>query len=167
MCDGSLCLDQVTAPPPVAYKTADASTPKSKTTATFSRRPHTVALISLTSGTTGIPKAIPRTHAFLMAQWKAVAPLLHSETEEIDLVTFPVFVLINLAEGRTPVLPNWKMSKLATLDPSALIAWISTNKCTLALRKVGRGERRRIAQTDIHGRRACVSRRYSRLAAHL
>ena len=95
--------------------------------------PNTVALISFTSGTTGIPKAIPRTHAFLMAQWKAVAPLLHSETEEIDLVTFPVFVLINLAEGRTSVLPNWKMSKLATLDPSALIAWRSTNKCTRAL----------------------------------
>ena len=68
-----------------------------------------------------------------MAQWKAVTPLLHSETAEIDLLTFPVFVLINLAEGRTSVLPNWKMSKLATLDPSALIAWISTNKCTRAL----------------------------------
>ncbi|MDO7626082.1 MAG: AMP-binding protein [Loktanella sp.] len=95
--------------------------------------PNIVALISFTSGTTGIPKAIPRTHAFLMAQWKAVAPLLHSETEEIDLVTFPVFVLINLAEGRTSVLPNWKMSKLASLDPSALAAWISANKCTRAL----------------------------------
>ena len=68
-----------------------------------------------------------------MAQWKAVASLLYSEVEEIDLVTFPVFVLINLAEGRTSVLPNWKMSKLAALEPSALIAWISANNCTRAL----------------------------------
>ncbi|MEP5758230.1 MAG: AMP-binding protein [Litoreibacter sp.] len=95
--------------------------------------PNSVALISFTSGTTGIPKAIPRTHAFLMAQWKAVAPLLQSEKEEVDLVTFPVFVLINLAEGRTSVLPNWKMSKLATLKPSALVDWVSANKCTRAL----------------------------------
>jgi len=95
--------------------------------------PDSVALISFTSGTTGTPKAIPRTHAFLMAQWKAVAPLLQSEADEIDLVTFPVFVLINLAEGRTSVLPNWKMSKLASLDPRALVDWISANKCTRAL----------------------------------
>lgn len=92
-----------------------------------------VALISFTSGTTGTPKAIPRTHAFLMAQWKAVAPLLHSHSDEIDLVTFPVFVLINLAEGRTSVLPNWKMSKIDALTPNTLVDWIATNKCTRAL----------------------------------
>ncbi|MBQ2263714.1 MAG: AMP-binding protein [Loktanella sp.] len=95
--------------------------------------PDSLALISFTSGTTGTPKAIPRTHAFLMAQWKAVAPLLHSETAEIDLVTFPVFVLINLAEGRTSVLPNWKMSRLASLEPKAFVNWISANHCTRAL----------------------------------
>lgn len=95
--------------------------------------PESVALISFTSGTTGTPKAIPRTHAFLMAQWLAVAPLLHSKKTEIDLVTFPVFVLINLAEGRTSVLPNWKMSKLDRLEPDALVDWINTNACTRAL----------------------------------
>ncbi len=95
--------------------------------------PDSIALISFTSGTTGTPKAIPRTHAFLMAQWKAVAPLLRSDADEVDLVTFPVFVLINLAEGRTSVLPNWKMSKLGGLEPSALVDWIAANKCTRAL----------------------------------
>lgn len=95
--------------------------------------PDIVALISFTSGTTGTPKVIPRTHAFLMAQWKAIAPLLKSDAEEIDLVTFPVFVLINLAEGRTSVLPNWKMSKLAALEPRTLVDWIVANNCTRAL----------------------------------
>ncbi len=111
-------------------------TPKPRRTAPPPRPavdPDSVALISFTSGTTGIPKAIPRTHAFLMAQWQAVAPLLHSDVEEIDLVTFPVFVLINLAEGRTSVLPNWKMSRLAVLEPSSLVSWISANGCTRAL----------------------------------
>lgn len=95
--------------------------------------PEGIALISFTSGTTGTPKAIPRSHAFLMAQWKAISPLLQSDREEVDLVTFPVFALINLAEGRTSVLPNWKMSRIASLDPSALVAWISENRCTRAL----------------------------------
>ncbi|SEW18540.1 Acyl-CoA synthetase (AMP-forming)/AMP-acid ligase II [Cognatiyoonia koreensis] len=95
--------------------------------------PQAVALISFTSGTTGVPKAIPRTHAFLMAQWQAVGPLLQSDRDEIDLVTFPVFVLINLAEGRTSVLPNWKMSKLGTLAPNALVSWIKQTQATRAL----------------------------------
>lgn len=94
---------------------------------------HSTALISFTSGTTGTPKAIPRSHAFLMAQWDAVAPLLHSDNVETDLVTFPVFVLINLAEGRTSVLPNWNMSKLTALDPTSLSHWISTTQSTRAL----------------------------------
>ena len=75
-----------------------------------------IALISFTSGTTGTPKAIPRSHGFLMAQHRAISPLLHSETPERDLVTFPVFTLINIANGQTSVLPNWKMSKLAKLS---------------------------------------------------
>jgi acyl-CoA synthetase (AMP-forming)/AMP-acid ligase II len=76
-----------------------------------------IALISFTSGTSGAPKAIPRSHGFLSAQHRAVAPLLHSPEPERDLVAFPVFVLINIAEGRTSVLPNWRMSRLADLDP--------------------------------------------------
>lgn len=95
--------------------------------------PEGIALISFTSGTTGAPKAIPRSHAFLMAQWRAVSPLLASNRAEVDLVTFPVFVLINLAEGRTSVLPNWKMSKMASLAPEDLVAWIAVNRCSRAL----------------------------------
>lgn len=82
------------------------------------------ALISFTSGTTGRPKAIPRSHAFLVAQHDAIAPLLDSTQPERDLVAFPVFTLINLAAGRTSVLPNWKMSKLGDLAPQQLADWI-------------------------------------------
>lgn len=92
-----------------------------------------IALISFTSGTTGAPKAIPRSHAFLMAQHDAVAPLLHSPETERDLVAFPVFVLINIASGRTSVLPNWKMSRLDRLPPAQLGAWITKQKVSRAL----------------------------------
>ena len=91
------------------------------------------ALISFTSGTTGTPKAIPRSHTFLMAQQEAVGPLLESDQTERDLVAFPVFVLINLACGRTSILPNWKMSKLAKLSPFALQSWITQQNVTRAL----------------------------------
>ncbi len=96
-------------------------------------QPDDIALISFTSGTTGQPKAIPRSHAFLMAQHDAIAPLLHSNKAERDLVAFPVFTLINLAAGRTSVLPNWKLSKLDRLSPTQLERWIQAQKVTRAL----------------------------------
>ncbi len=92
-----------------------------------------VALISFTSGTTGAPKAIPRSHFFLMAQYDAVAPILASDREERDLVAFPVFTLVNLAAGRTSILPNWKMSRLADVTPARLGAWLRKTRATRAL----------------------------------
>ncbi|WP_196223567.1 AMP-binding protein [Roseibium sp. RKSG952] len=91
------------------------------------------ALISFTSGTTGKAKAIPRSHAFLMAQHDAIAPLLNSDAVERDLVAFPVFTLINLAAGRTTILPNWKMSNLDRLSPEQLAGWISKQQVTRLL----------------------------------
>jgi len=92
-----------------------------------------IALISFTSGTTGKPKAIPRSHGFLMAQHDAIAPLLDSHQEERDLVAFPVFTLINIADGRTSVLPNWKMRRIEKLPPAQLTNWIKTQKVSRAL----------------------------------
>lgn len=91
------------------------------------------ALISFTSGTTGQAKAIPRSHAFLMAQHDAIAPVLESDLAERDLVAFPVFTLINLAAGRTTVLPNWKMNKLDRLSPEKLAGWIAQQQVTRLL----------------------------------
>ncbi|MBL4812816.1 MAG: AMP-binding protein [Rhodobacteraceae bacterium] len=92
-----------------------------------------IALISFTSGTTGKPKAIARSHGFLMAQHDAIAPLLHSDSPERDLVAFPVFTLINIASGQTSILPNWKMSRLDQLDPAQLTDWLTKQKASRAL----------------------------------
>lgn len=96
-------------------------------------QPDDTALISFTSGTTGQPKAIPRSHSFLMAQHDAIAPLLDSNNDERDLVAFPVFTLINLAAGRTSVLPNWRLSKLDRLSPTQLERWIQAQNVTRGL----------------------------------
>ena len=95
--------------------------------------PDDLALISFTSGSTGVPKAIPRSHGFLMAQHDAVAPLLASGNDEVDLVAFPVFTLVNLAAGRTSVLPNWKISRPDAVSPTALAGWIVRTEVTRAL----------------------------------
>lgn len=96
-------------------------------------RPDDIALISFTSGSTGAPKAIPRSHAFLMAQRDAVAPLLHSDAPQIDLVAFPVFVLVNLAAGRTSLLPDWPLDKAQTVTPAALSQLVTRHDATRAL----------------------------------
>ncbi|MGL4311449.1 MAG: AMP-binding protein, partial [Paracoccaceae bacterium] len=73
--------------------------------------PDDIALISFTSGTTGRPKTILRSHGFMTAQWRAVAPLMQTGDPGRDLVAFPVFVLVNLAAGRGSVLPFWRQGR--------------------------------------------------------
>ncbi|MEM9796395.1 MAG: AMP-binding protein [Pseudomonadota bacterium] len=91
-----------------------------------------LALISFTSGSTGAPKAIPRSHAFLAAQRRAIAPLLAGE-RETDLVAFPVFALLNLAEGRTSVLPDWPLSKMQRATSRGLNRLVARHGVTRAL----------------------------------
>jgi olefin beta-lactone synthetase len=64
------------------------------------------ALITFTSGSTGVPKAAVRTHGFLLAQHHALSKAMHFEECEVDLITLPVFVLANLASGLTSVLAS-------------------------------------------------------------
>ncbi|MHA6325345.1 AMP-binding protein [Roseivivax sp. CAU 1753] len=96
-------------------------------------QPGDIALISFTSGTTGAPKAIPRSHRFLMAQRAAVAPLLASDDNTVDLVGFPVFVLLNLAAGRTSVLPDWPLRRADRVTTAGLHRLIARHGVTRAL----------------------------------
>jgi acyl-coenzyme A synthetase/AMP-(fatty) acid ligase len=91
------------------------------------------ALMSFTSGSTGRAKAILRSHGFLAAQDRAVAPLLASEGHEIDLVAFPVFVLANLGSGTTSLLPNWPLRRPDRARPDAIRAHIARHRVTRLL----------------------------------
>ncbi len=92
------------------------------------------ALISFTSGSTGRPKGIVRSHGFLAAQNACVSEMLASENDnEIDLVAFPVFVIVNLGLGVTSVLPNWKLTHHDQANPFSIAELVKKQNVTRAL----------------------------------
>jgi len=88
------------------------------------------ALVTFTSGSTGLPKATVRTHAFLLAQHQALAPSLHLKPGDIDLATLPIFVLANLAAGVTTILPEVDLRKPGEVDAARLFAQIERDRVT-------------------------------------
>lgn len=74
------------------------------------------ALITFTSGSTGLPKAAVRTHAFLNEQRHVLARHLAYEPGGLDLATLAVVALVSLASGRTVLLPDSALRRPARLN---------------------------------------------------
>jgi len=99
-------------------------------TAEGNASPENPALITFTSGSTGMPKAAVRTQAFLLAQYEALAPSLALEPGDIDLATLPVFVLANLAAGVTTVIPDTDLRRPGAVDAAAILRQIERHRVT-------------------------------------
>ncbi len=85
------------------------------------REPSDPAMISFTSGSTGLPKAIERSHGLMRAQHTALAPLIApDEGFETDIVAFPAFVLTCIGHGGTAVMPNWNLRRHDKTSPDAV-----------------------------------------------
>lgn len=97
---------------------------------TFIAWPESPALITFTSGSTGIPKAICRSHQFLLDQHEALQNALALQPGSTQLVTLPVFVLANLASGVTSVLPNTDISHPGEVNARAIINYIQITGVT-------------------------------------
>jgi len=83
--------------------------------------PEHPALITFTSGSTGMPKIACRTHEFLINQHRALSASLDHRESDIDLVTLPIFGLANLASGITSVIANTNLKFPAQADSEAIL----------------------------------------------
>jgi len=87
-----------------------------------------VALVSFTSGTTGTPKGVLRTHGVLVATQQMLADQLELGEGETHLSVLPFVVLANLGAGATSVLPDGDPTRPAQLDPARLAAQIRAHR---------------------------------------
>ena len=73
------------------------------------------AITTFTTGTTGVPKGVPRRQGYLVSQFKTINRHLKIDQHEgMDLCIFANFVLANLAAGRGSILIHrqWKEREL-------------------------------------------------------
>lgn len=79
------------------------------------------ALITFTTGSTGLPKAAKRTHEFLLEQHYVLKKHLSPKIDDVDLASLPIFVLHNLACGTTSVIPDFNPQKPAEINPKKIL----------------------------------------------
>lgn len=86
--------------------------------------PDTPALLTFTSGSTGSPKAIMRSHGFLMAQYSVLQTTLDLQPGAMDLTTMPIFALVNLASGVKSLIPDADLRFPGSIAPARMAAEI-------------------------------------------
>ncbi len=90
----------------------------------------TPALVTFTTGTSGRPRAMARSHAFLDAQHRALVTHMGIGERDVDLATLPVFMLNSLAGGATCVLADADLSRPASARPERIIHQLQQWKVT-------------------------------------
>ncbi|MFT6864372.1 MAG: acyl-CoA synthetase (AMP-forming)/AMP-acid ligase II [Akkermansiaceae bacterium] len=92
--------------------------------------PDAPALVTFTSGSTGNPKGIVRSHHFLLAQDKTLSKSLNLQPGQIDLVTLPVFLLSNLSHGITSVIADTDLTKPGFPEVPKILSQIEQHPIT-------------------------------------
>ena len=88
------------------------------------------ALLTFTTGSTGRPKTVARSHRFLEAQRGILTEHMGLEPGDVDLPTLPVFLLNSLAAGATCVLPDADLRSVASVDPQRILRQLRAHRCT-------------------------------------
>jgi len=92
--------------------------------------PSDSALITFTSGSSGVPKGANRTHGFLAAQHRALTQEFPYVDTDVDMPMFPVFALNNLALGITSVVPQMDFKRVADVDPVRILRQMDRHAVT-------------------------------------
>ncbi|MBF0407787.1 MAG: AMP-binding protein [Candidatus Riflebacteria bacterium] len=82
------------------------------------------ALITFTTGSSGVPKGANRTNQFLAAQHYALNECIPYNANDIDLPAFPIFSLNNLAAGVTTAIPITDIGRPSEKDSVMLASQI-------------------------------------------
>ena len=82
------------------------------------------ALITFSSGSTGHPKAIYRSHAVLIQQHRAILQVFPKKAASLDFPLFPNILLHNLAAGTSTLMPDIPDFRLDQLHPERVITQI-------------------------------------------
>lgn len=90
--------------------------------------PEETALITFTTGSTGIPKAADRSHAFLKAQFEALRSEIHPQPGDVAMPVLPIVLLINLGAGATSVIADFPARKPEKMKPAALYQQIQRHQ---------------------------------------
>ena len=86
------------------------------------------AILTYTSGTTGVPKNAERSHEFLTIQGKILSTCLNYEEEDIELSSVPIFTLSNIDVGITTCIAEGKYSNLGNSNATILVKQILNQK---------------------------------------
>ncbi len=84
-------------------------------------------LVTFTSGSTGMPKGVVRTHEFLQAQYTVLSRTMHYQADDVELGTLPIFALSNLAAGISTVIPNADLKQVGAINADKVISQIRTH----------------------------------------
>lgn len=90
--------------------------------------PEDTALITFTTGSTGIPKAANRTHQFLEAQLDILIEELNPQPNDRSMPLLPVVLLINLSSGATSIIAPFKTNKPKNMKPEVILTEINRHK---------------------------------------
>jgi len=88
----------------------------------------TTALITFTTGSTGIPKAADRSHAFLASQFDILKNKINATPTDVDMPVLPIVLFVNLGVGATSVIAKFNSRKPKTLKPQLLVDQMNRHK---------------------------------------
>lgn len=112
------------APRAIPWRRADGAAPHG----IIACEPNTPALMTFTSGSTGLPRSAVRTHGFLLAQHDALKSTLQCNPGDVDLTTMPIVLLTNLASGLTSVIATGDLRRPGAIDPAPVLQQIHEHK---------------------------------------